>query len=148
MLWRKARGRWIIRAYRSGIDGSIQPYAVLLPKDYGADLKKKWPFEIVLHGRDSSLTEAKFIGDLLGEARRLFEEIRQHGAALPAGLVYRCELGSGEAAFVAINLQLRKIEVERALRETLLAQFGRESPEIAQQFGNLRRLRRRLAGLP
>jgi dienelactone hydrolase len=60
-VWREARGKWIVRAYRSEIDGSIQPYAVLLPADYGKDPKKEWRLDIVLHGRDSSLTEAKFI---------------------------------------------------------------------------------------
>jgi hypothetical protein len=60
-VWRDARGKWVVRAYRSRIDDSIQPYAVLLPHDYGMDPKKKWRLDIVLHGRDSSLTEAKFI---------------------------------------------------------------------------------------
>jgi hypothetical protein len=59
--WREETGKWVVRAYRSGIDRSIQPYAVLLPHDYGQDPKKKWRLDIVLHGRDSSLTEAKFI---------------------------------------------------------------------------------------
>jgi hypothetical protein len=59
--WRDAAGKWVVRAYRSRIDDSIQPYAVLLPPDYGKDPKKKWRLDIVLHGRDSSITEAKFI---------------------------------------------------------------------------------------
>ncbi len=59
--WRNETGRWIARAYRSHVDDSIQPYAVLLPHDYGKDPKKKWRLDIVLHGRDSSLTEAKFL---------------------------------------------------------------------------------------
>ncbi|MBY0514104.1 MAG: hypothetical protein K2P78_09365 [Gemmataceae bacterium] len=61
MLWRKPAGKWIVRAYRSRLDSSIQPYALFLPRDYGKDLQKRWPFEIILHGRDSALTEAKFI---------------------------------------------------------------------------------------
>jgi hypothetical protein len=60
-VWRDAPGKWVVRAYRSHIDDSIQPYAVLLPHDYGKDPKKKWRLDVVLHGRDSSLTEAKFI---------------------------------------------------------------------------------------
>jgi hypothetical protein len=60
-VWRDAPGKWVVRAYRSHIDDSIQPYAVLLPHDYGKDPNKKWRLDIVLHGRDSSLTEAKFI---------------------------------------------------------------------------------------
>jgi len=59
--WWEPRGKWIVGAYRSRIDDSIQPYAVLLPHEYGQDAKRKWRLDIVLHGRDSSLTEAKFI---------------------------------------------------------------------------------------
>ena len=58
-VWSDATGQWVIRAYRSSVDGSIQPYAVLLPHDYLS--KKDWRLDVVLHGRDSSLTEAKFI---------------------------------------------------------------------------------------
>jgi hypothetical protein len=58
--WRQP-GKWVNRAYVSAIDGSLQPYAVLLPADYGKDPAKKWRLDVVLHGRDSSLTEAKFL---------------------------------------------------------------------------------------
>ena len=66
-------GKWVVRAYRSKIDDSIQPYAVLLPHDYGKDPKKKWRLDIVLHGRDGSLTEAKFIAT--HERRRTLRRI-------------------------------------------------------------------------
>jgi hypothetical protein len=67
-VWRDAPGKWVLRAYRSSIDGSIQPYAVLLPHDYGKDPKKKWRLDIVLHGRDGALTESKFIATHQGNA--------------------------------------------------------------------------------
>ena len=68
-VWRDAPGKWVLRAYLSeGVDNSIQPYAVLLPPDYGKDPKKKWRLDVVLHGRDSSLTEAKFIATHQGNA--------------------------------------------------------------------------------
>jgi dienelactone hydrolase len=59
--WLQISGRTVERAYRSRIDGSVQPYAVTLPADYGRDRRKKWRVDIVLHGRDTSLTEAKFL---------------------------------------------------------------------------------------
>jgi predicted esterase len=62
MPWRDAAGAWAMRAYRSRIDGSVQPYAVLAPQDYRKDPARKWRLDIVLHGRDDGLTEAKFIG--------------------------------------------------------------------------------------
>jgi hypothetical protein len=61
VFWQNTTGRWVVRAYRSTVDDSIQPYAMILPVDYGKDPEKKWPLQVVLHGRDSSLTEAKFI---------------------------------------------------------------------------------------
>ncbi|MCE9561812.1 MAG: hypothetical protein K8U57_07130 [Planctomycetes bacterium] len=67
-VWRDSPGKWVNRAYRSKVDGSIQPYAVLLPAEYGKDPKKKWRLDIVLHGRDGSLTEAKFLATHNGNA--------------------------------------------------------------------------------
>ncbi len=67
-VWANITGKWVVRAYRSSVDGSIQPYAVLLPQDY--HLKKDWRLDVVLHGRDSSLTEAKFIATHTGDAPR------------------------------------------------------------------------------
>ena len=67
-VWRDAPGKWVLRAYRSRVDASVQPYAVLLPPDYGKDAAKKWRLDIVLHGRDGSLTEAKFIATHTGTA--------------------------------------------------------------------------------
>jgi hypothetical protein len=64
--WVNTPGQWVVRAYRSQVDGSIQPYAVLLPHDY--DQARKWRLDVVLHGRDSSLTEAKFIATHRGPA--------------------------------------------------------------------------------
>ena len=65
-VWANIPGKWVVRAYRSLVDGSIQPYAVLLPHDYHS--KKDWRLDVVLHGRDSSLTEAKFIATHTGDA--------------------------------------------------------------------------------
>lgn len=64
--WINTTGQWVVRAYRSEIDGSIQPYAVLLPHDF--DRQRQWRLDVVLHGRDSSLSEAKFIATHRGPA--------------------------------------------------------------------------------
>ncbi len=61
VYWQRITGKWIVRGYTSRIDDSIQPYAVVYPDDYGKDDEKTWPLDVILHGRDSSLTEAKFI---------------------------------------------------------------------------------------
>lgn len=64
--WAEVPGVWNLRAYRSRVDGSLQPYAVLLPRDY--DRQQPRRLDLVLHGRDSSLTEAKFIATHRGTA--------------------------------------------------------------------------------
>jgi dienelactone hydrolase len=58
--WRDVRGKPVVRGYRSRIDDSVQPYSVTLPPGYGTD-GKKWRLDVVLHGRDQTLTEVKFI---------------------------------------------------------------------------------------
>ena len=59
--WQALPGKDVARAYRSRVDGSVQPYAVSLPADYGKDPEKKWRLDIVLHGRDSSISKVKFL---------------------------------------------------------------------------------------
>jgi predicted esterase len=64
--WEVATGS-ILRAYRSRLDGSVQPYAVTLPAAYGKDPSKKWRLDVVLHGRNTTLTEVKFLKDFMGD---------------------------------------------------------------------------------
>jgi dienelactone hydrolase len=59
--WLHQFGHSVVRAYRSRVDGSVQPYAVTWPADYGKDPRKKWRLDVVLHGRDAALTEVKFL---------------------------------------------------------------------------------------
>jgi hypothetical protein len=75
-VWRAAPGAWVVRAYRSAIDGSIQPYAVLLPAEFGKDASKKWRLDVVLHGRDATLTEAKFIATHNGPAPKGLDHVQ------------------------------------------------------------------------
>jgi len=65
--WLDQRGASVARAYRSSVDGSLQPYAVTLPAEYGKDQAHTWPIEVVLHGRDSGLTEIKFLHEHAGD---------------------------------------------------------------------------------
>lgn len=59
--WYAAAGQTVARAYRSRIDGSLQPYAVTYPHDYGQDRRKRYRLDVVLHGRDAGLTEVSFL---------------------------------------------------------------------------------------
>src|SRR5687768_6846890 len=56
--WASQRGR-VLRAYRSTVDGSVQPYAVHVPDDY--DPQRPIRLDVVLHGRGATLNEVSFI---------------------------------------------------------------------------------------
>jgi dienelactone hydrolase len=59
--WLHQTGHSVVRAYRSRIDGSLQPYAVTLPAGYLRDAGKRYRLDVVLHGRDATITEVKFL---------------------------------------------------------------------------------------
>jgi hypothetical protein len=65
--WRYQTGRSVARGFRSNVDGSVQPYAVTLPAEYGKDPAKKWRLDVVLHGRNDALTEVLFLSQFNGE---------------------------------------------------------------------------------
>jgi pimeloyl-ACP methyl ester carboxylesterase len=65
--WYLQTGMPVVHGYRSAIDGTVQPYAVTFPADYGSERSKKYRVEVVLHGRDNSLTEIKFLHQHNGE---------------------------------------------------------------------------------
>jgi dienelactone hydrolase len=51
----------VVHAYRSKIDGSLQPYGLVIPATYKPGDGKKRRLDFWLHGRDEKLTELKFI---------------------------------------------------------------------------------------
>lgn len=57
--WLKVRGKQVVLGYRSKVDGSHQPFAVRFPDDF--DPKAKYRLDVILHGRDATLTEVKFL---------------------------------------------------------------------------------------
>lgn len=58
--WGTQPGKTIL-AYRSRVDGSVQPYALTLPEGYDSKSPKRWPLYVVLHGRGGTLNEVSFI---------------------------------------------------------------------------------------
>jgi dienelactone hydrolase len=56
--WTSQPGR-SLRGYESKIDGSIQPYGVVLPRGFVAGEAKRWRLDIDLHGR--GVTEPRFL---------------------------------------------------------------------------------------
>ena len=56
--WTTERGT-VCRAYRSRIDGSVQPYSVWVPARY--DPESPGRLDVILHGRNSRLNEVSFL---------------------------------------------------------------------------------------
>ena len=60
----------VVRGYRSQVDGSIQPYAVVIPTDKpgGGGGDDRLRLDVVLHGRDGKIQEARFFDAHDGKA--------------------------------------------------------------------------------
>ncbi|MEX2262856.1 MAG: prolyl oligopeptidase family serine peptidase [Bryobacteraceae bacterium] len=56
--WKNRKGR-VSLAYRSRVDGSLQPYAVVVPESY--DAKRSVRLDVILHGRNARLNEVSFL---------------------------------------------------------------------------------------
>ncbi|MBI3823345.1 MAG: hypothetical protein HY289_11800 [Planctomycetes bacterium] len=69
--WTRLATPNVVRGYRSMIDGTAQPYGVTYPLsfDRGADRKKMFRVDIVLHGRNSTLTEVAFLNTHNGKKK-------------------------------------------------------------------------------
>jgi dienelactone hydrolase len=65
--WLDQRGQSVPRGYRSRIDGSVQPYAVTYPADYGTIRGKRYRLDVVLHGRNERLNEVAFLHQNRGD---------------------------------------------------------------------------------
>ncbi len=59
LSWTKRKGR-VARAYRSKVDGSVQPYMVIVPESYNGQPMR---LDVVLHGRNARLNEVSFLAD-------------------------------------------------------------------------------------
>jgi predicted esterase len=60
--WLSATGL-IVRGYISRVDGSVQPYGLVVPASLAANSKTPRRLDVWLHGRDEKLTDLKFIAD-------------------------------------------------------------------------------------
>jgi hypothetical protein len=76
--WPAQKGR-LSRGYRSRVDGSVQPYGMVIPDSY--DGRTPMRLDLVLHGRAATMTEASFLvahdapGASAPEADRLVLEV-------------------------------------------------------------------------
>lgn len=56
--WESKKGR-LVRGYRSRVDGSVQPYGLIIPESY--DGSRTVRLDVVLHGRAEQMNEVSFI---------------------------------------------------------------------------------------
>ena len=71
--WPAATGL-VVRGYVSKIDGSVQPYSLVIPTSYNPALPHKWRLDAWFHGRGETLNEVNF----------LYDRQRQTGEFAPA----------------------------------------------------------------
>jgi fermentation-respiration switch protein FrsA (DUF1100 family) len=57
--WTARKNGWLGLAYRSRVDGSVQPYLVVVPEAY--DPARPARLDVVLHGRGATRTEVSFL---------------------------------------------------------------------------------------
>ena len=60
--WAAASGL-VVRGYISKIDGSVQPYGLVVPPSYSPDRPHHWRLDLWFHGRSETLSEVNFISD-------------------------------------------------------------------------------------
>jgi hypothetical protein len=60
--WTKASGL-VVRGYVSKIDGSVQPYGMVVPPSFSVDPARKRRLDLWYHGRGETLSEISFLSD-------------------------------------------------------------------------------------
>jgi dienelactone hydrolase len=60
--WTTARGL-VVRGYKSKIDGSVQPYGLVIPESYSSQGPGKFRCDLWFHGRGETLSELNFLRD-------------------------------------------------------------------------------------
>ncbi len=60
--WTKAPGL-LVRGYTSRLDGSVQPYGLVIPESYRPGGNDKFRLDVWLHGRNEKLSEVNFLNE-------------------------------------------------------------------------------------
>jgi pimeloyl-ACP methyl ester carboxylesterase len=65
--WTSATGL-VVRGYVSEIDGSVQPYGLVIPATWNPQAKAKWRLDTWFHGRNDTLSEVNFLDERMRRA--------------------------------------------------------------------------------
>ncbi len=114
LLWERKKGR-LVRGYTSKVDGSVQPYGLVIPQNYEKD--KPTRLDVVLHGstHPTGMSELQFLtpfdeGDEGGQEVKDRSYIELH----PLGRVENCYRWAGESdVFEAIEDVCRCYHIDR-----------------------------------
>jgi hypothetical protein len=60
--WTRATGL-VVRGYVSRIDGSVQPYGLVVPPSWTPEAPHNWRVDVWFHGRSETLSEVNFLWD-------------------------------------------------------------------------------------
>ncbi len=111
--WCESRGR-LARGFVSAIDGSTQPYGLLIPAGYDPAARRLLRLDVVLHGstRPIGLSELRFLDRFTGTAASSdVDYIELH----PLGRVENCYRWAGETdVFEAIDAVCRNYPIDRS----------------------------------
>lgn len=112
MMWQEARGR-LVRGYVSAVDGSTQPYGLVVPSGYDPSGSKPVRLDVVLHGSSKpvGLSELRFMDRFAGNNPPPdVDYIELH----PLGRVENCYRWAGETdVFEAIEAVCRNYRIDR-----------------------------------
>ncbi|MFT5526630.1 MAG: dienelactone hydrolase [Pirellulaceae bacterium] len=86
--WTDERGL-VVRGYTSKIDGSVQPYGLVIPQSYTHQTARKYRVDIWFHGRGETLSEVSFLN----------QRQRQVGQFAPADAIVLHSYGRYSNAF-------------------------------------------------
>lgn len=112
--WREQRGR-LVRGFVSDVDGSTQPYGLMVPPNY--DATRPMRLDVVLHGstRPTGFSELKFMSRFDTETQTVKAPPENDFIELhPLGRVENCYRWAGETdVFEAIEAVCRNYNIDR-----------------------------------
>ena len=112
--WEKRKGK-LVRGFVSAVDGSVQPYGLIIPLGY--DPGKPARLDVVLHGSSKAvgLSEVRFISRFdEGDGESKSAPDANHIELHPLGRVENCYRWAGETdVFEAIEAACRNYNIDR-----------------------------------
>jgi poly(3-hydroxybutyrate) depolymerase len=112
--WAAKKGK-VVRAFRSDVDGSVQPYGVIVPAQY--DANRPIRLDVVLHGSSQpvGMSELRFMGRFEdGDTSDKSAPEQNYIELHPLGRVENCYRWAGETdVFEAIEAACRNYAIDR-----------------------------------